>query len=207
MSVHHTAIVKVVVKGRIHGQETNNVWHFGATGVEPAYLQLILDVIDCIFTTLYPATSEDWTLEMVTAQQLWPQKLDPIEHVPVQPANPSRGLPAQASFVAYLVRIRTGLGGRTNRGRMYLAGAVENDVNLSRLSDGAMTKLAAFVACMVGKFISTEGAGKAFEIGILSRKELSAVGATEQLSFTEARQLIPVREVKSMNSRKIGHGN
>lgn len=206
MSVHHTAIVQVVVKGQLHGQETNNVLHFGATGLEPNYAQLLLDIIDCIFTALRPALTEEWSLTMCTARQLWPVKLDPIEQIPPQ-ATAGTGLPGGVSFSAYLVRIRTGLGGRTNRGRFYIAGTVENDVNLSRLTDAGLARLVTFVNCMIGKFISAEGSTKAFEIGVLSRKELAAVGATHQTAFTEAKNLVPVREVASMRSRKIGHGN
>ncbi len=206
MSLKHNAIVRVVIKGRLHLQETNNVLHFGFTGAEPNYPQLIQDIIDCIFTALRPAVSEDWVLELVTAQQLWPQRLDPIEQTPAV-VTAGTGLPGGVSFSAYLIRIRTGLGGRTNRGRMYIAGTIENDVNLSRLTDSGLAKVVAFVTCMVGKFITTPTSTKAFEIGVLSRKELSLPLATEQLAFTEATALIAVREVKSMRSRQVGHGN
>ena len=206
MSAKHNAIVRVVIKGRLHSQETNNVLHFGFTGIEPNYAQLIADIIDCIFQSLRPAVSEDWALEMVTAQQLWPVRLDPIEQTPAV-VTAGTGLPGGVSFSAYLIRIRTGLGGRTNRGRMYIAGTIENDVNLSRLSDSGLAKVVAFATCMIGKFVTTATSTKAFEIGVLSRKELAVALATEQTAFTEATNLIAVREVKSMRSRQIGHGN
>jgi hypothetical protein len=206
MSAKHNTIVRVVIKGSLHLQETNNVLHFGFTGLEPNYLQLITDIIDCIFTTLRPAVSEDWKLEMVSAQQLWPVRLDPIEKTP-DAVTQGTGLPGGVSFSAYLIRVRTGLGGRTNRGRMYIAGTIENDVNLSRLTDSGLAKVVAFAACMVGKFVTTPTSTKAFEIGVLSRKELAAPLANEQVAFTEATSLVAVREVKSMRSRQIGHGN
>jgi hypothetical protein len=206
MSLYHTGVVQVVIKGKLHGQETNNVLHFGATAAEPNYAALILDVIACIYDSLRPAITDEWKLELVTARQLWPVMSDPIEQTPPQTTQ-GTGLPGGVSFSAYLIRIRTGLGGRTNRGRMYIAGTIENDVNLSLMTDSAMTKIQAFVTCMITKFISSQASQKAFEIGVLSRKEMTAAGATAQTAFTEAKTLIAMREVASMRSRKIGHGN
>lgn len=205
MSAHHTRIAELVVKGRLHGQETNNVMHFGFTGIEPNYAALALAVINCIFTALRPALTEDWTLEMVTVRELWPVKRDPVEVQPPQ-ATAGTGLPGGVSFSAYLIRKRTGLGGRTNRGRIFVAGTVENDVNQSRLTDVGLQRLQVYVQCLIDTFISLPGNVKEWEIGVLSRKELSAAGATHQLSFTECTNLIAVREVKSMRSRQVGHG-
>lgn len=205
MSAHHTAIAELVVKGRLHGQETNNVMHFGFTGLEPQYAALALAVINCIFTALRPAITEDWTLEMVTVRELWPVKRDPVEVQPQQ-ATAGTGLPGGVSFSSYLIRKRTGLGGRTNRGRIYVAGTIENDVNASRLTDAGLARLQVYVQCLIDTFIPTPGNPKTWELGVLSRKELKAAGATAQTSFTECSNLIAIREVKSMRSRQIGHG-
>lgn len=207
MSAHHSDVCQVVIKGTLHGQETNNVLHFGATGLEPNYAQLIIDIIDCIFTALRPAVSEDWRLTSVSARRIFPTLGDPHEGFPDEPTL-GTGLPGGVSFSAYLVQIRTGLGGRSHRGRFFIPGTIENDVNQSQLTDAGYAKVLVFLTCMIGKFITTNTAArKAWELGVLSRKLSTGVGGTVGLGFFEGTTLILQRDVACMRSRRRGHGN
>jgi hypothetical protein len=200
------AVAQVVIVGELHGQVTNNVLHFGGNGLEFNLNQLITDVIDCINTTLKQAVSEDVAFKKVTARLLYPVLGDPVE-AEFAPGTLGTGLPAQASFVAMLIRLNTGLGGKTKRGRMFIPGAIENSVNASRLSDSALLLLAAFCACMIGKFLHTVESPKAWELAVYSRKLGTALGATPEVGTFPVKTMTPIREVASMRSRRIGHGN
>lgn len=200
-----TAVAQCVIVGKLHGQDTNNVLHFGANGVEPNLQQLLADILDCIVTAFRPAASDEWSLTKVTGRILAPQLTDPIDLIPANAVTGS-GLPANPSFVANLIRINTGLGGRTHRGRIFLPASIENDVTASRLTDAGYAKLVAFAACLAGKFIKGGVDNPPWEIGVLSRTNAKKEGQTIITAFTAAVKLTPVREVARMGSRKIGHG-
>jgi hypothetical protein len=204
----YTKIVQATIVGVLHGQETNNVLHFGGNGVDPALAALLADILDCIVTAFRPAASNEWALTKVSGRPLFPQLGDPIDLFPNAPVTGS-GLPAETSFSANIIRINTGLGGRRHRGRMFMPAVIANDVNQSKLTDNGLAKLAAFAACLAGKFIAAPGAvdQKVWEIGVLSRTQAKAEGQTMETGFTPATVLTAQRVVGVMRSRRIGHGN
>lgn len=203
-----TRIVQVTIAGTLHGQETNNVLHFGGNGAEPNLNQLLADVLDCIVTAFKPAASSEWTLTKVSGRPLFPTLGDPIDLFPTGTVT-GTGLPAETSFSANIIRINTGLGGRRHRGRMFLPAVIANDVNQSKLTDNGIAKLVTFAACLVGKFIHLPDAidQKMWELGVLSRTTAKATGETIETAFTPATTLTPQRVVGVMRSRRIGHGN
>jgi hypothetical protein len=203
-----TKIVEVTIAGTLHGQETNNVLHFGGNGAEPNLNQLLTDVLDCIVTAFKPAASSEWSLVKVAGRPLFPTLGDPLDKFPAAPVT-GTGLPAETSFSANIIRINTGLGGRRHRGRMFLPGVIANDVQQSKLTDSGLAKLVTFAACLAGKFIKASGAVDfpAWEIGVLSRTTAKTAGQTIETGFTPATVLTPQRVVGVMRSRRIGHGN
>jgi hypothetical protein len=204
----YNRIVQAVIVGLLHGQETNNVLHFGGNGTEPNLNQLLADILDCIVTTFKPAASSEWTLTKISGRPLFPQLGDPIDLFPTT-AVAGTGLPAETSFSANIIRINTGLGGRRHRGRIFMPAVIANDVNQSKLTDNGLAKLVAFAACMAGKFIKAPNAvdNPAWEIGVLSRTQAKVQGETLETSFTPATVLTAQRVVGVMRSRRIGHGN
>lgn len=200
-------IVQATIVGSLHGQETNNVLHFGVNPAEILLTQLAVAIVTCLVSTFRPMAGDDWLLEKVTVRELYPNLSDPVDYIH-NVTVAGTGLPSSPSFVANLARIRTGLGGRRNRGRIFLPAVVENDVTSSRLTDSAMTKFQAFCACLVGQFVKQgELAAPDFEIGVLSRTKAKEVGQTIETAFTPATSITPVREVARMGSRRIGHGS
>jgi hypothetical protein len=201
------SVGQVTIEGVLHGQQTVNVLHFGANTPEPNWNQLIADILDCITTALKPATSSEWTLTKLTHRVLFPQLGDPSDHFPGV-AIAGTGLPSETSFSANIIQIRTGLGGRRHRGRMFLAGVIANDVQQSRLTDNGLAKVVAFAACMASKFVRNPGIldNPPFEIGVLSRTTAKEQGNTIETGFTPATNLIAQRVVGVMRSRRIGHG-
>lgn len=203
----YARIVQVVIKGRLHSQETNNVLHFGTNTVNPAYLQLLLDIIDCLRTNR-AMFSDQLTIEKLTARELFPVPLDEIELTP-DPALVGSGLPALPSFNAALISLSTGLGGRSNRGRLFMPGVIANDVANSKISSTGLAKWQAFVACMIGKFVgSAEDVDqKTFNWGVLSRKNSGVNFATANDAFHRVKSAQAKDVVATMHSRKLGVGS
>jgi len=163
-------IVQVTIHGRLHGNVTNNVLNFGTDALNPNYVQLCLDIIDCIFTALRPGLSDQWTLDKLTAREIFPALADPIDVLPPQ-VTAGTGLPALPSFACYLVNLYTGGGGRKGRGKMFLPAVIANNVNSGILSGNGQTAILAFLVCMAGKFINQAepAAPRTYQWGVLSR--------------------------------------
>jgi hypothetical protein len=202
---------KMRLIGRLHGQDCINVLHFATNTVinDPTQLaqlltQLAIAMIACAIDNLMNATTEDYQLLKVECIQIHPTKGDVIEQVPQQVV---KGLlsPASHSFAASLVQIRTGLGGRTHRGRFFLPPVGEAETTNSLITDGAMASITAFLNCVAGKFIGA-GATEPWRLGVLSTKTLKATNSFDQ-AFTEALNLVPTNVVARMGSRKVGKGS
>lgn len=211
MAAPWSAGIRLRIVGRLHGQLTNNVLHFGtntvindAPALNALLLQLTIAVAACIIDTMLPHVTSDWTLERVEAQQISPAISDPVIHVPEDPAVGAAG-PTSSSVLATLVNIYTGGGGRSGRGRMFLPPAGEAQTANSLLDNPTMVQVAAFVACIAGKFIGV-GATEPFRLGILSQKTFNNTPANFDGSFREAVQMIPSNVVAVMGSRKVGRG-
>ncbi len=199
-------VVQVVISYSLHGQLCNNVLHFGTDNFEDEIPALLQDILTCITNSLRPAVSEDLVVNGLTGRELYPVLKDPEELTPAV-VTQGTGLPGGVSFSAYLYQIKTGLGGKSNRGRIYIPGTIENDVNLSRVSDAAMVKLIAFATCLANKFISRAAGSSPWQIGVLSRKKSTEAGQNIGTAFNVATVLRPVKEVAVMRSRRIGNGN
>jgi hypothetical protein len=207
------AVAQCRIVGAIHGSETNNVINFGTNIVgwdnpNTAREQLIVlaqAVIACVRETLLPAVSSDWHLVRVEARGLHPTAIDPVIETGTVDDVGELG-PSSVSFIASLVNVRTGQGGRRGRGRMFLPPAGEPQIAASNLDDATMLLLLAFLTCLAGKFIGPNPT-TVWRLGILSRKELSVNNNNYDLAFKEALSLNPVARCAVLRSRKAGIGS
>lgn len=204
-------IFQVRVKGFIEGQETNNVLHFKAlTASTDVDLKLIQVLIQCFVEHLLPAWSNQWTLDTIVWKRVSPT-LSP-EFVSSATTGQIGALTTDSlpTFNAALVSIRTAEGGRSKRGRMFLAGIPESATLKSSFDLTGATWLAilAFVACLVDKFIDNAELGSdRFILGVYSRKIGGAAFPYGAAGFTPAVSLNPVSLVATMRSRKVGRGS
>jgi hypothetical protein len=200
-------VVQVVIKGRIHSQETNNVLHFGTNTVNPNYIQLLLDIIDCLRTSR-AMFSDALTIEKLTARELFPVPLDELEQSP-NPALVGSGLPALPTFNAALISLSTGLGGRSNRGRLFMPGLVANDTALSKITAVGLPKWQAFITCMIGKFIAPDAAVDSinFHWCVLSRKNSGVNFANAGVAAVRVKSVQIKDVIATMHSRKLGVGS
>lgn len=202
------AIIQVVIKGRLHGSETNNVLHFD-TSAQPINIPVLLAAIaNCIVTTLLPALSEQFIIEKLTGKQIWPAVLDEVDYVPEDEIR-GTGLPALPSFCATLFRLTTGGGGRSGKGRFFLPGVIANDVNNSIFTGGGVAKFAPFIACMVAAFLGAIDPAdqKTYMLGVLSRKNAGAGYVNADDAFRYVIGISVSNVVAKMGSRKLGQGS
>lgn len=203
----YASVIQVVVKGRLHGSETNNVIHFG-TNKNPIDIPgLLIAVTKCIRDNLLPVLSADFVLEKLTGRQLFPAVLDEVEHVPS--AVTFTGLPALPSYCSVLLRFSTGGGGRSGKGRMFLPGVVANDTLNSKLTSNGFNKYLPFIACLVAAFIrSVElGTERDWELVVLSRKNAGANYATAGTAVRAVQQISHSNILSTTVSRQLGQGS
>lgn len=198
--------------GRIHGQQTVNVMHFATNlvatdinQINAALERIVTALIECARTTLLPAVSSDWTLVRTEAHGIHPTRSDPI--VATANAGEIGALsPTSVSFASSLLHIRTGIGGRRGRGRIFLPPAGESEINQSAIDPATGLLLVQFAACLAAKFGGPNPETE-WRLGVLSTTDLKAQGGNFDNSFRVASQLTPGTIVAVMRSRKVGVGS
>src|SRR5690349_1023777 len=202
---------RVRLIGKIHGQETVNVWHFASNVVvndgDPNALVLALleACLVCVTEQLLPFATQVWEVVGLEGVRIAPTLGDPIVIGPNLDSQGQRG-PTSCSFESALVQIRTGKGGRSHRGRMFLPPPGEAATTASFIDNAVIADLTAFLTCVAGKFMGA-GATEQWRLGVLSRKLLANNPANFDTAFTEATSLVPSKEVAIMSSRKVGRGS
>lgn len=198
-------IYKVTLDATYHGQQINNVWHFRGTQPISNINDLLAAVLDCIRTALLPGLASEFRLNSLRGRTIHPVVTDDVILAAAAGdvgAIAGDGLP---SFNAAVVSIKTGIAGRSKRGRFYLAGIPENGQSLSGMSDAQLAAIVAFAVCMAGKFISATSTHP-YWLGVLSRK-LSAPPSNPNAGFQNGTVLTVHRAIKSQNRRKVGRGS
>jgi hypothetical protein len=201
---------QVRIVGRQEGQETNNVLNFvAATSIDDVELRLIAALAECFVTNLLPVLSSKWTLEKIVWKQVRPTL--GVEYVTI-PAGAGAGAGSSAALPSYAsacISIRTAEGGRSKRGRMYIAGLPEDSTTDSQFNTGNAfwTALAAFCACVVTKFVLGDPpAANSFQLEVYSRKIGGASFPYGASGYTPVVNLIPDVIVATTRSRKLGRG-
>ncbi len=209
----YSGVARLRIMGRIHGQQTVNVLHFGtniavfdATNQSVKLNELIAAILDCIRTTLLPALPLDWNLERVTAQAIHPAASDEVEVAAVG-TDIGGGSDSDVSFASQLLSIKTGQGGLRKRGRIFMPPPPEGGVTQSRLTGPQLALIAAFAACLASKFIAGGAALTEWRLAVLSRTTLAAAGGTVNNSITEATSVTATNIVAVLGRRKVGRGS
>lgn len=197
--------------GELHGQTTVNVLHFATNTVvndgpdfDALLLQLVEAMRDCVIETLLPAVTSNWMFVRCEAVGIYPTRTDPIVATGV-PENVGELGVTSVSFAASLINVRSGVGGRNGRGKMFLPPAGEAETTDSVLDGPTLVLLAAFAACVAAKFM---GAAKTtdWDFGVFSRKLGGNNAANFDAGFHTAKSLNPVADAARMGSRKLKRG-
>lgn len=198
--------------GQMHGSETINVLHFGSD--EPAanndalvqvLIALANAIIFCAINQLAPASSVDWTLIGVDVRQLSPVMTDPVLLAAPAGTVGGRGT-INASFESILMRKKSGLAGKSHRGRAFLPPPGDGDLLNSLLQAGAANDFySGFLTCLANKFFVPNHT-EPFTLGILSKKKLKDVPGDFANAFTNVNALSIDQKLTSLRSRKLGVG-
>lgn len=205
----HGAQARIV--GRIHGQQTVNVFHFGtdltandAGALDTILLQLATALLLCVTEQLLGAVTQDWTVEKVDAKRIFPVLSDPIEAT--APAG-TVGTDAvtDVSFSASLLSIKTGSAGRRGRGRVFLPPPGKGNVIQSSMDSTIQDQLVAFATCLAEKFMGVSPTSD-WHLGVFSRKDASGLFSNFNTGFRLATSLTPKADMAVISRRRKGHG-
>jgi hypothetical protein len=206
-------LYEVRIVGRIEGQETNNVLIFrcaSGAGDSDVLLHLITVLINCFTTNLLPVLSSAWTFERVVWKKVGPTLGQEIITVPTGTTVGGGNAAALPSFSSAVISKRSATGGRSHRGRMYIPGIPEAATIGSAFdpSHAFWLGLLGFATCCISNFVPGDPVGtNSWSIGIYSRKLGAANFPFTQAGFTPIRELIPVGQIGTTRSRKVGRGS
>lgn len=205
-------VYEVIIEGRQDGQITDNVFHFECVGADTDVLtHLVLVFAQCFIDNLLPVLSSSWSLERIRWKRLSPTLGIEQISIPVGAGAGGGNAAALPSYCAAVISKRTLTGGRSFRGRTYIAGIPEDQTTNSVLDTtkpfwaGAL----AFAVCVLANFVHPDPAGGSdiWNLIVFSRKINNnalpfATGAT-----TDVREYVPVQQLGTMRSRKVGRGS
>lgn len=207
-------VFELTIHMRVEDQEVLNILHFQTVQANSdVELRLLRAMLDCVVAFI-PFCSTATLLEKVSAKRVVPD-LGPIMEVSPGEAQASAGASAgdpHVSFSAALISKRTIRGGRSGLGRMFLGGIPEAATNGSKFNTehAYWTAIAAFIACVVAKFIQ-EGeileSDQFFQLGVMSRKLGGAKPPYAAEGFARVVSLTPNVFIKSNVLRKVGRGS
>ena len=213
MAGPYNAGIRARVVGKISGQDCIQVLHFGVnvpwvvdTVTVNARLKELANAIrDCIVTTLIPAVSNNYSFQFVECKAIFPEESDFV--VNDDPSVEVGDLGEEGVLVAaQLVEIRTGGGGRRGRGRNFWPPSAEINATAGEWSPGALVLIAAFCACMAGKFMEPDPTTD-FRLGVYSRTQDDELLQDFSSSFREAISLVPSPIIATMGTRKLNRGS
>jgi len=197
-------------EGQLEGQNVLNVFHFGSlSGDTDVLTNLVAVAIACFIEQLLPGVSDKYTLNRVVARQVAPTLGPDFVTTPTGGTGGVTGVDSEPSFVSGLVSIRTNRGGRSGRGRVFLAGIPESSTTQSLLNDPGdfWTALQAWVACMLEHFTEHDPVGtNAWAFGVMSRKIGGSKPPFTSGGFAPVISMNGVRALATTRSRKVGHG-
>jgi len=203
---------EVRIQGRIEGQETDNVLHFQCVGAtSDVELHLIQVLLTCFITHVLPVLSSAWSIERILWKQVSPTL--GVEQISIPTGTTTGGGSAAAlpSFVSALISKRTLTGGRSHRGRMYIAGIPEDQTTGSKINtEGPLWDgLLAFALCVITNFVHPDPAGGTdiFDLIVYSRKIGGSSFPLGLTGATDVREFVPVQDLATTRSRKVGRGS
>jgi hypothetical protein len=208
-----TAGIRARIVGKIAGQDCIQVLHFGVEvpwnvdtiNVNTRLKELANAIRDCILTTLIPATTEAYVFQFVECKAIHPQESEfvPNDNIVATVGDlDHQGIP----FAAQLVQVKTGMGGRRARGRNFWPPAGEQNAASGQWDAAALALLAAFCACMAGKFIGPNPTTD-FKLGVYSKVIDDTLLQDFADAFTPAIALVPSPLIAVMGTRKVGRGS
>lgn len=204
-------LYQVVIHSRLENQACENVLDFRTvTPIDDFELRIILALMQC-FAAFVPVQPTTFTYTNISWKRTSPTL--GIEHITAWTGSASGDSASNAlpSFCSVVVSKHTALGGRSHRGRMYLAGIPEDQINQSIMTvpgpfANAVIQL---LTCIATKFINFGDPApvNTAVLGVYSRKLGGAKFPYGIAGFTPCTSLNSISEVGTTRSRKVGRGS
>lgn len=198
------AIVRVVVRYSFDAQLVENVWTLRTRNAGIPDNEIALSVRNEIVRRFLPRQADDLTCDIISVQEIFPVPTDPYE-LAVAESGAQEGDPLPTAM-AVIMALKTGFGGRRNRGRKYLSAIPETDVEASRLSAARLADWQA-AADLVMAFFAPGNALSNLDLGVLHRVNAGAPVPLSADSFVQVTSVIIRGVLGTMRSRIPGHGN
>lgn len=202
---------EVRLDGSIEGQKTENVLHFKCVGASAdVSLHLILVIAACFIDNLLPVLSSAFSFDSITWKQVAPTL--GVENVTIPPGAGAGGGNAAAlpSYASAVISKRTLTGGRSHRGRMYIPGIPEDQTTGSKITNPSdlWAGIAAFIVCVLTNFKHPDPAGGTdlFDLVVYSRKLGGSSFPYGLTGVSDVDNLVPVQDLGTTRSRKLGRG-
>jgi hypothetical protein len=166
----YEAIAELQINMRISARGYQNRHCFGVHNLIDGWQQDIAGswYVSCS-EALVERCSNEVYLNGLTVRQIWPAGVDDYHYPdPTGPTGP-RDLPPLPPFVTPKILWRTGLPGRSYRGRTFFTGFCADDVFMYRLTDDALAALEHYAELLLSAF-GQGGLYGNYEVGVLSRR-------------------------------------
>jgi hypothetical protein len=191
------SILRVVVKYLLDNQECENVFYIENHAAST--LEAMEDVCNNNLLNYFNDLSNEVAVISQSVQSLFPVHTDPYEEA--KAFNGGDLFAALPVANACIVSMKTGLGGRHNRGRKYLAGIPQQDVDNSQLTDAKRIEMQT-TWNTIGAYFNAGGSGLA-TWGIYHNA--GTVAAPSHV-FVGVNSVIVRPRLGTMRSRLPGHG-
>lgn len=210
-------LYRVKLIGEIHGQATETAFHFTTSenSGQSSYYTELLETMQHFQTNMLPIIQafccQEWVAKTLIGVTLIPKAEVFIEiRIPNGTGfQPDNSLP---SFNAGLLSLRTGAGGRSRIGRLYIPGVAEGLSSASRL-EGQYLGLLSNIGAKLTQFYGTSGSYPWIRYGVFSRK----LGVTRVLSplptlnyniagFKIVTSTVARPEIATQRRRKLARG-
>jgi hypothetical protein len=205
-------VYQLVMKARYNGQEHSNVNHFSAmANIADVETTLVAVMVQCFIDNILPSLATDFQLIETRWKKVAPALGPENIYTPAGAPIPGAGGAGLPSFSSVVVSIRTLLGGRTKRGRMYLGGIPEAGTDGSSIdgTTGFAGALANWLGCIAQNFIAPGGlpGSNQWQMQVYSRKEGGSHLPYGVNGFTPVNHLVLNTLLGTTRSRKVGRGS
>lgn|SRR5215212_2592410 len=203
---------EVRLNGRLEGQQTTNVYHFRSIGPDDDVgTNLVAVIVQCFIDNLLPILSHNWSFENATYQKVGPTLGIQVVNAIVGSNVGEISGDSLPSYCAVVFSKTGEVGGKSHRGRMYLAGIPESASTGSSIpTDGIFWAAAiAYVACIALHFINPAigSISNHFEFVVYSRKLGGSHMPYTDAGVTKVLKFEPSQLLATMRSRKVGRGS
>lgn len=212
-----TNLFKLILRGEVHGQRTENSFHFRAaldspsTNIQEDCEILALDFASELLPLFQAFASDDWKAKTIRTVTLNPAGLG-LTEIAIQNGTGFQQGDGLPSFCAGLLSLRTGFGGRSRHGRLYVPGVAEDAQEESRLVGANLTQLRDIGGMLIGRY-GVGGSSTRFRYGVYSPKlgDTPNAGPPPSIEhsisgFTQVTQIVARNEIATMRKRALHHG-